>query len=400
MQKFKYRAMGPDGERITSEYEAQSKDEVISMLTSNGYYPLKIDEINQSKEIEINLFSKVTLKDISIFCRQFYTMIDAGVTINRSLEILSTQTTNKKLREAIKIIEEDVAKGDTLSGAMKKHNNIFTTLLINMIEVGEVTGSLDQIMLRMADQYEKENKINNKVKVAMTYPSILGIVAILVVSVMMTFVMPKFLEIFDSMDIELPIVTKILIDSSRFIAQNAIIIWLIVLIIVVFIKYYLKTEHGKYTLSALKLKCPILDKLNQKIIVSRFTRTLSVLLSSGIPMIRALELISEIVGNKLAEDEIIQMKDKVVRGEGLYSSMKGSKIFPSMLLTMINIGEESGSLDEILYKTADFYDEELENQIQITASMVEPLLIVVMGAVIGFIVLAIMLPMTNMYDNM
>lgn len=218
-------------------------------------------------------------------------MIDAGVTINRSLEILSTQTTNKKLRESIKIIEEDVAKGDTLSGAMKKHDNIFPTLLINMIEVGEVTGSLDQIMLRMADQYEKENKINNKVKVAMTYPSILGIVAILVVSVMMTFVMPKFLEIFDSMDIELPIVTKILIDSSSFIAQNAIIIWLIVLIIAIFIKYYLKTGHGKYTLSALKLKCPTLDKLNQKIIVSRFTRTLSVLLSSGIPMIRALELI-------------------------------------------------------------------------------------------------------------
>ena len=399
MKKFKYKAMGPDGDRISSEYEARSKNEVISMLTSNGYYPLKIEEINQSKEIELKVFSKVTLKDISIFCRQFYTMIDAGVTINRSLEILSNQTTNKRLRDSIKVIEEDVAKGDTLSGAMKKHDEIFPPLLISMIEVGEVTGNLDQIMLRMADQYEKENKINNKVKVAMTYPAILGVVAILVVAVMMTFVMPKFLEIFESMDIDLPIVTKILIHASSFIAKNSIIIWPLILIICLIIRSYLKTDHGEYTLSTIKLKFPIIDKLNQKIIVSRFTRTLSVLLSSGIPMIRALELISEIVGNKIAEGEIISMRDNVVRGEGLYDSMRNSDIFPTMLSTMIKIGEESGSLDEILYKTADFYDEELENQIQITASMVEPLLIVVMGVIIGFIVLAIMLPMTNMYDN-
>jgi type IV pilus assembly protein PilC len=391
--------MSPTGERINSNYEAQSKNEVISMLTANGYYPLKIEEINQSKEIDMSLFTKVTMKDISIFCRQFYTMIDAGVTINRSLSILANQTSNKKLKEAIKQIEEDVAKGEVLSSAMNKHDEIFPKLLVNMIEVGEVTGNLDQIMLRMSDQYEKENKINNKVKVAMTYPIILGIVAILVVGVMITFVMPKFLDIFDSMGTQLPAITKTLIFISEFIAKNTLIIWPTIIAIILGLRMYFKTEHGIYTLSAIKLKIPILNKLNQKIIVSRFTRTLSVLLSSGIPMIRALELIAEIVDNKLAENEILELKENVIRGDGLYNSIKNSEIFPEMLSTMIKIGEETGSLDQILYKTADFYDDELESQIQVTASMVEPILIVVMGIIIGFIVLAIMLPMTNMYDG-
>lgn len=399
MPKYKYRAMGPKGERVESEYEAQTRNEVINMLTSNGYYPLKIEEINQSKEIDLKIFNKVTLKDISIFCRQFYTMIDAGVTINKSLSILSNQTTNKKLKEAIRNMEEDVSKGEILSVSMKKQEDIFPDLLISMIEVGEITGNLDDIMLKMADQYEKENKINNKVKVAMTYPSVLAIVAVLVVAIMMTFVMPKFLEIFDSMGTELPIVTKLLIQISEFVASNAIIIWIIVLIIVICAGVYFKTEHGTYTLSLLKLKIPVIDKLNQKIIVSRFTRTLSVLLSSGIPMIKALELISEIVGNKLAENDIIRTRDNVSRGENLYNSLNNSDIFPEMLSTMVRIGEETGSLDEILYKTADFYDEELENQIQVTASMVEPIMIVIMGVIIGFIVLAIMMPMTNMYDS-
>ena len=399
MAKFKYRAMSPSGEKINSEYEANSRSEVIAMITANGYYPLKVEEIQQSKEIEIGLFSKVTLKDISIFCRQFYTMIDAGVTINRALSILANQTPNKKLRQAVRNIEEEVSKGEMLSVSMKKQEGIFPPLLVSMIEVGEMTGNLDQIMLRMADQYEKENKINNKVKVAMTYPAVLAVVAVLVVAVMMTFVMPKFLEIFDSMGTELPLITQLLISSSDFIANNIIIIWSLIIIIGIGINMYFKTEHGTYTLSVLKLKMPVIDKLNQKIIVSRFTRTLSVLLSSGIPMIKALELISEIVGNKLAQNEILSMKDNVVRGEGLYKTVKNSEIFPEMLATMISIGEETGSLDNILYKTADFYDEELESQIQTTAAMIEPLLIVVMGVVIGFIVLAIMIPMTNMYDS-
>lgn len=400
MPKFKYRAMSPSGEKISSSYEADSRDEVISIITANGYYPLKIEEVSQSKSIELNILSKVTLKDISVFCRQFYTMIDAGITIDRALKILSNQTTNKRLKIAIKNIDEDVSKGEILSAAMKKNGDIFPKLLINMIEVGEVTGNLDQVMLRMADQYEKENKINNKVKVAMIYPAVLGIVAILVVIIMMTFVMPKFLDVFKDMNMKLPAITRILITTSNSLSSYALIIWPIIIAVIIGIRIYFKTEHGIYSLSVIKLKIPVIKNLNKKIIVSRFTRTLSVLLSSGIPLIKSLELIGELLGNKLAEKEVLTMIENVTRGEDLYNSIKRSNIFPEMLSTMIKIGEETGALDEILYKTADFYDDEVESQIQITASLVEPMLIVFMGGVIAFLVIAIMLPMTNMYQGM
>lgn len=399
MGYFKYRAMSPNGERIDGEYESKTKEEVISMITSNGYYPLKIEESKSKKKIEFNSLTKVTLKDIAIFCRQFYTMLDAGVTINRALTILSEQTVNKKLRQSIKQVEEDVKKGDPLSNAMKKHDDTFPNLLVSMIEVGEVSGNLDRIMKRMSDQYEKDYKIQNKVKAAMIYPMVVGVVAILVVAILMTFVIPSFIEMFNDMNVELPLITKILISLSQFARDNIIPIWSTVLVFIIAMKAYLKTEHGYYTSSSFKLKFPVLDKLNQKIIVSRFTRTMSVLLSSGIPMVKALELVSGIVDNKIAENQLMNMKETVIRGDGLYKPMKESDIFPNMLATMVNIGEETGAIDEILYKTADFYDEELETQIQTTASLIEPILIVFMGGIVAFIVVSIMMPMVTMYDS-
>lgn len=399
MKKFKYRAMSPGGERIAGEYEASSKEEVISMITSNGYYPLKVEENKLSRQIDFDMLTKVTLKDIAIFCRQFYTMLDAGVTINRALTILSQQTVNKKLKKAIQNVEEEVKKGEPLSKAMKNQEDIFPNLLTSMVEVGEVSGNLDTIMKRMSDQYEKDYKIQNKVKAAMIYPTVVGVVAILVVAILMTFVIPSFIEMFNDMDVELPWITKMLISISSFARDNVIPIWSTVVLVLIILGAYLKTEHGYYTSSSFKLKFPILDKLNQKIIVSRFTRTMSVLLSSGIPMIKALELVSSIVGNKVAQDQLLEMKDVVTRGEGLYNPMKESDIFPDMLATMVNIGEETGAIDEILYKTADFYDEELENQIQTTASLIEPILIVFMGGIVTFIVISIMLPMVTMYDS-
>lgn len=398
MPKFKYRALSPSGEKFEDEYEAQSKQEVISMITVNGFYPLKVEEVVQSKEIKFDKFSRVKTKDISVFCRQFYTMINAGVTVNRALTILANQSTNKKIKNALISIEEDVSKGEFLSVAMKKHGDVFPTLLTSMIEVGEVSGNLDDIMLKMSEQYEKDTKITNKVRVATTYPLVLAGVAVVVVAIMMTVVMPKFLAIFEDLGTQLPAVTRLLIFISNLMAKKALIIWPIVIAIIVVINRYFKTEAGMYTKSALKLKIPVIKAVNEKMIVSRFTRTLSVLLSSGIPMIKALELISDLVENKLAEDEILSMRTNVIRGDGLYNSLKNSNLFPEMLATMVNIGEESGFLEEILYKTADFYDEELDSQIQIAAAMIEPLLIVFMGAIIAFIVLAIMLPMISMYN--
>ncbi|SCK00870.1 Cholera toxin secretion protein epsF [uncultured Clostridium sp.] len=400
MAKFKYRAMSGNGKKIEGNHVANSRDEVIQMITSNGYYPLMIEEVVESTNIELGFGEKVTTKDIAIFCRQLYTMIDAGVSINRSLNIMANQLTNKKLRKVTSQIEEDVKKGEMLSAAIKKHNDVFPQLLISMVESGEISGNLDTMMLRMSTHFEKENKLNNKIKAAMTYPIVLGIVAICAVMFIMTFVMPTFIEMFESEGVVLPLSTQILINLSSILQENILFIIIIFICLFVVFKFYSRTEHGIYTISKLKLHLPIIGELNKKIIVSRFTRTLSTLIASGVSLVHSLPVVAGVLGNKIAEDAINKVREEVTKGEWLSEPIKEAGIFPEMLSSMINIGEETGQLDEILNKTADFYDDEVEQAIQTTTALIEPLLIVVMGIVIGFIVISIMLPMFDMYTQM
>lgn len=399
MAKFKYRVMNSDGEKINGTHEANSREEVIDFISGNGYYPLLVEEVKESKNIELSFNEKVRIKDLAIFCRQFYTMLDAGVPILTCLKILSDQIQNKKLREAIIKVHEDVETGEVLSDAMRKHKDVFPDLLISLTASGEASGSLDSVMLRMATNYEKENKINNKVKSAMIYPIVLGCVAIIAVVFILVYVMPTFMDIFEGNGTQLPWSTRFLLGLSSSIQNNWIIILFFIIMVGLGLKIFLKTEQGILIVSKLKLKLPVLKKLNEMIIVSRFTRTLSILMASGLPLIKALEIVSEVVGNKIVESAMINIKDNVMRGESLYSSMKESDMFPSMLYSMIKVGEETGSLDDILNKTADFYDEELESTIQASVALLEPILIVVMGLVIGFIVISIMLPMFDSYGQ-
>ncbi|WP_238884237.1 type II secretion system F family protein [Clostridium sp. YIM B02551] len=399
MPNYRYKAMNQKGERLQGTYKAESEDEVINMISANNYYPLLVEEIQEGTKIQLFSFEKVKTKDIAVFCRQFYTMLNAGVTINRSLHILSMQLTNKKLKESVGNIEEEVKKGQTLSEAMKMQGSIFPNLLVSMIETGEVSGNLDSVFLRMSTHYEKENKINNKVKSAMIYPAVLSVVAVVVVVVLLTFIMPTFIDLFTQSGAELPTPTKILLAISGGLRNYGLIIIFIVIIIGFSIRSYFKSEAGQLTSSKIKLSLPVLKTLNQKIIVSRFTRTLSTLLSSGVTLVQALEVVSSVVGNKVAEDILSKVRESVIKGEGLANSISESSIFPPMLSSMIMIGEESGSLDDILNKTADFYDEELETAVQRATALLEPLLILVMGVVIGFIIISIMLPMFNMYNN-
>ena len=400
MGKFKYRVMDSDGKKVEGSYEANSKDEVIDFISGNGYYPLLVEEITESANIEIKFNKKVKLKDLSIFCRQFYTMLNAGVPILTCLDILSSQIENVKLREATKEINEEVEKGGVLSDAMKKHKDVFPEFLVSLITSGEASGNLDDIMLRMATHYEKENKINNKVKGAMIYPMALSFVAVAAVVFILIYVMPTFTEIFKESGTVLPWSTKLLLGLSSGIQNNWIYIIIVLGLGAYGLNIFLKSDQGVLVSSDLKLKLPILKKLNQMIIVSRFTRTLSTLIASGLPLIEALKIVSEVTGNKIAESGLLKIRDKVMRGESLYSSMVESEIFPPMLYSMIKIGEETGTLDDILSKTADFYDEELESIIQKSVAMLEPILIVIMGLVIGFIVVSIMLPMFDSYAQM
>lgn len=400
MKNFKYRAMKSDGTKIEGKFEANSKADVINMITTSGYYPLMVEEITESKQIEFKFLERVTKKDLAIFCRQFYTMLDAGVSITNAISILSNELPNKKLREILSEIEDDIKKGDTLSESMARHRKYFPQLLISMIESGEISGNVDEMMLRMSVHFEKEYKLNNKIKSAMTYPSVLSVVAVGAVMFIMTFVMPTFVEMFEEEGITLPIITKAMLGASKFLSNNLIFILIFIAILVVLFNAYKKTANGIIMMSKLKLKLPVIGTLNKKIIVSRFTRTLSTLMSAGVSLVHALPTVAGVLENKVAEDAILKIRERVVRGDGLSSPIRENDIFPKMLSSMIRIGEESGSLDDILNKTADFYDDEVEQAIQTATSLIEPLLIVVMGVVIGAIVISIMLPMFDMYTQM
>ena len=399
MANFRYRAMNAEGNKIEGKHIADNEAEVMEMIKNNGYYPLKIEEIIESKSYEIKLSQRVTIKDIAVFCRQFYTMLDAGVTINNSLNILSEQITNSKLKKAIKNVEEDVKKGSPLSAAMEKQGDCFPTLLITMVEAGEASGNLDEIMLRMSDHFEKENKINSKIKGAMTYPIILGCVCIIVVVFLLIYIMPTFMDMFEEAGSGLPGTTKLLIAISNFLTSYWYILVGIIAATVFGFKKYVKTDNGYYMLSKLKLSVPIIKTVNKKIIVSRFSRTMSTLLASGVPMGDSLQIISNIVDNKIAKDGLMQVREKVYKGEGLSDPMNDTGLFPQMLTAMLRIGEETGKLDDVLSKTADFYDDEVEAAIQAATTMIEPLLIVVMGIIVGFIMLSIMVPLFNMYST-
>lgn len=399
MKTYSYRAMKDDGNKLEGVYEASSRDEVVGMITANGFYPLKIEEVAGKKGFELNFNQRVTVKDLSIFCRQMYTMLDAGVSITNSLNMLANQMTNPKLKTILVEIEESVKKGDMLSEAMKRYKE-FPQLLISMVESGESTGNIDEMMLRMSVHFEKETKTQNKVKSAMIYPAILSIVAVVAVAFILTFVMPVFVELFQEEGVELPFLTRMLIGASSFMSSYWYIVILVVAVLVVSIKAYSSTEGGELRFSILKLKVPVIAELNKKIIVARFTRTMSTLLSAGISLVQALPIVSAVLGNKIAEQDLDRIRERVVRGDGLSGPIGESEIFPDMLASMVKIGEESGALDDILNKTADFYDEEVDQAITSATALIEPILIIVMGVVIGIMVFAIMIPMFDMYTIM
>lgn len=397
---FKYKAVTNTGETVDGTFEGQNTDEVISMLRDNNYLPVSVEELNE-REIKsgITLGTNIKKKDIAVFCRQFYFMLNAGISIVNCLDILEKQTENKLLKKSIEQAYEDVQKGMTLSEAMKKHKKIFPLLLVNMIEAGEVSGNLDIIMDRMSMHYEKENKIENKVKSAFTYPIILIIVSVAVVVFLLTKVMPTFIGMFESSGAILPGPTRYLLNMSNRL-ENYWFVYIIILpLIIIVIAFYAKSSSGKMFFDRLKIKLPGLKNTNIKIITSRFTRTLSTLLSSGIPLIQSLEVVNKVVGNVIVVKGLEKGIEDIKKGVSLSNTIRDIGVFPPMVYSMINVGEESGSLDEILFKTADFYDEEVETSLDKMTTMLEPILIVIMAFIIGFIVIAMAMPMFDVVNT-
>lgn len=397
--QFTYRAVTDSGQVIEGIYEANSEQEVLAMLRSNEYIPVSIEHKAEEKPVSSYFAKKVTKKDIAVYCRQFYTMLNAGVTIVKCLDILEAQTENKVLRNATRDTYDNVQKGMALSEAMRKHEKVFPGLLVNMIEAGEVSGSLDVIMERMAMHYEKEYKIENKIKGAMIYPIVLGLVSIAVVIFLLVAVMPTFIGMFESSGVELPTPTKVLLSISNSLQNQWYIYLASIMVLVLGFGYFSRQEAGRLFVDSLKLRLPVIKDTNIKIATSRFTRTLSTLLSSGIPLLQGLDVVAKIVNNKFLGIKIENAKEEVRKGVPLSRTIKAIKIFPPMVDSMIKIGEESGSLDEILNKSADFYDEEVEVAIQKMTEMLQPILIVIMALMVGFIVIAMALPMFDMVNT-
>jgi len=397
--KYKYVALTKDGFKISGSIESNNESEVISMIRGNNYLPISIERDVES-EAKVEIFAKkVKKKDLAVFCRQFYTMLDAGLGIVKCLEILSVQTENKTLKKALTEVGEDVQKGVTLSEAMRIHEKVFPSILINMVEAGEVSGNLDTILERMAVHFEKENKTENKVRSSMVYPIVLMVVSIAVVIFMLIFILPTFVGMFEGSDTPLPLPTRILIGLSDFLKSYWYIFIGVVALIVFGISSYINSESGRRFFDSIKLKLPIVKGPTVKIVTSRFTRTLSTLMSSGIPLLRSMEVVSKVVNNKVVEEKLILGIEDIRRGVPLSRMIRDIEIFPPMVDSMVKIGEESGALDDILLKTADFYDEEVDVALTKLTSMLEPLMIVFMALIIGFIVIAMYLPMFEVVNT-
>jgi len=390
------------GKIVENTYKAESQDELIEMIRAKGHTPVRIEKeaVKGQDVANIALFQKkVRAKDIAIFCKQMHTMLFAGMPLLSALEVLENQAENKTLRATVKDMSMQVQKGEVLSTTMKRHPKVFPPLLTGMVESGELTGNLDNVLERMSTHYTKENRINSKIKGAMVYPAILSVLAVSVVIFMLAVIMPTFVGMFEGSGVPLPAPTRFLMSVSDAIRDYWYIFIAVIAGIVFLIRRITKTVEGKRFFDKLKLSMPLIKGPIAQIATSRFTRTLSTLLASGIPIIQALESSSRVTNNRVVIDGIDQVTEDIKKGASLSVLLKKVGVFPPMMISMVGIGEESGSLEGMLERAADFYDEELEAAIQKLVSMIEPLMIVVMGVVIGFIVISMMLPMFDMLQT-
>ena len=371
---------------------AATKEDVIAQLRRRNITATIVTE-KAKKTRKLSFGGKVKDKDIVIFTRQFATMIDAGLPLVQALEILSTQVENKTLGSSLTQVKVDVESGATYADALKKHPRIFSELYVNMVAAGEAGGILDTILNRLAQYIEKAMKLKKKVKGALVYPAVVTSIAVLVIAVIMIFVVPTFSKMFATLGGTLPLPTQIVVNMSNFIAGIGGLVTLAAIIgLIVFISQARKTEKGQFVTDKILLKLPIFGPLLNKVAVAKFTRTLGTLVSSGVPILDGLEITAKTSGNKIVESAIMDVRKGVVGGKTLAEPITKAKVFPPMVTHMIAVGESTGALDAMLSKIADFYDDEVDATVSNLTAMMEPLLMVFLGGSVGFIVVAMYLP--------
>lgn len=394
MPKYHFTAVNMSGKTMEGVYEAQNEQAVIEQLRKKSFYPLKMEEITERKDVkELGAFSKVKAKDLSIYCRQFSSILKAGMPLIKCLNMLAEQTDNIVLKNITKNVSEEVQKGSGLSQAMSLHIKKLPPILINMVAAGEESGTLDHSLEVMAEHFEKEHKTQAKVKNAMRYPIIVLIVAVIVVIIMLVVVVPTFKGIFASAGAELPLPTKMLLGMSEVLQHHGIVLLGIFVVIAIVVRMYVTSESGRLKTDKLKFRIPIFGKFLKTSIAARFARTMSTLLSTGVAITEALRITAKIMNNAYVFNAINEVVEAVKQGKGLYQPIKATGLYPPMLENMIMMGEETGTLDDMLMRSAIFYEDEVDRAAQGLTSMLEPLVIVFLGSIIAFIVIAIMLPM-------
>lgn len=397
MSVYVWEGKTADGKTVKGEMEATNVQQVFNNLKSQRITAntKKIKEKGKGMDMEIKipgLGHKVKTKDIVIFTRQFATMIDAGLPLIQGLEILGKEHENPAMRKTLMEVQDFVQNGGTLAEGMAKHPKAFDNLFVNMIAAGEIGGILDIILERLADYLEKADKLQRQIKSAMIYPGIVVSVAVIVSSILLIFVVPTFAEMFADFGQALPAPTQFVMDLSNMLVNHGLKVACAIGVAFWLFRKFSKTERGKEIIHPLLLKFPVLGDLIRKTAVARFSRTMGTMLSSGVPILESLQICGKTAGNKVVEHEIFDVRLNISEGKTMAEPLKGSRIFPPMVVQMINVGESTGALDAMLGKVADFYDDEVENAVGAMKQLIEPIMIVVLGVLIGGLVIAMYLP--------
>jgi type IV pilus assembly protein PilC len=397
---FSYRVRDREGKLISGTLQADSERLVVSKLQEMGYVPVQVAEKKESLGKREFAFrpGHVPLKELSVFSRQFATMVNSGLPILKALAILSEQTESKALAKVVTEVRMDVERGSSLSQSMAKHPKVFTNLFVSMIKAGETGGVLDSVLLRLADNMEREVELRQRVKSAMTYPVVVLAMVSLILAAMLLFIVPQFKNIYASLNGTLPLPTRILLFFSDLV-RKFWWMWIFATIgLVILFRRYKKTPAGRAQVDSFKLKVPVFGDLFHKTALSRFASTLSILLRSGVPILQALDIVTETVNNRVIARAVSDVQGSVKEGESIARPLGKHAVFPPMVVQMLAVGEETGAVDTMLEKVAQFYDSEVTATVDSLTSLIEPLMIAVIGGCVGMAVIALYLPMFNVIN--
>ena len=399
-ETFSFRAVDAGGGKVIGELESDGREGVIEILRGRGLLPLEVKAKKQSAEITFDRFQRVKAEDLALFTRQLSTMINSGLSLMRALSVLESQTEDKKLKTTIDAVRQDIQTGSSLSDALARHPRVFSELYVAMIRAGETGGFLEGALIRVADQLESANRLRRQVRGAMVYPTVVLMVAAGVLVAMLTFIIPVFAGIFKSMHGKLPALTRYTVSASNVMRHQGWIVLLGAVALVIGFRKWKSSQWGRPQWDALRLKAPAkIGTVVQKVGMARWARTLASLTTAGVPMLEAIQVTGRTAGNTIIERAMTTVRDSVQSGGTIAAALADEAVFPALVTNMVRVGEETGELDTTLSKVADFYEEQVEIAVKSLTSILEPIMIAVIGSIVGFMILAMYLPMFDIYNQ-